>query len=70
MSTTVHNSRMTALRLCMGALQVYNMATAAGVTEAADYAKSIAPVNLIRALLPHTTDAQRDELRSSLSQIQ
>ena len=52
------------------ALQVYKMATAAGVTEAADYAKSIAPVNLIRALLPHTTDAQRDALRSSLSEIQ
>ena len=50
--------------------QVYNMATVAGVTEAADYAKSIAPVNLIRALLPHTTDAQRDELRNSLGQIQ
>ena len=50
--------------------QVYSMATAAGVTEAADYAKSIAPVNLIRALLPHTTDAQRAELLSSLKQIQ
>ena len=55
---------------CVGARQVYNMATAAGMTEAAEYAKSIAPVNLIRALMPHTSDAQRAELLSSLHQIQ
>jgi hypothetical protein len=45
------------------------MATSAGAMEAADYARQIAPVNLIRALLPHATDSQRDELRSKLALI-
>ncbi len=45
------------------------MATSAGATEAAEYARQIAPVNLIRALLPHTTDAQRDDLRNKLALI-
>lgn len=45
------------------------MATAAGATEAAEYARQIAPVNLIRALLPHATDSQRDQLRNKLALI-
>jgi hypothetical protein len=45
------------------------MATAAGATEAADYAKQIAPINLMRALLPHAADAQREQLRAELGQI-
>lgn len=45
------------------------MATAAGATEAAEYARQIVPVNLVRNLLPHATDTQRDQLRSKLALI-
>lgn len=50
-------------------VQVHKIASAAGATEAADYAKQIAPINLMRALLPHATDVQREQLRAELAQI-
>ncbi len=45
------------------------MANAAGAMEAADYARQIVPVNLVRNLLPHATDPQREQLRAKLALI-
>ncbi len=50
-------------------LQVFTMATASGATEAAEYARAIVPVNLVRNLLPHATDSQREQLRAKLGLI-
>ena len=48
-------------------VQVYRAAQAAGAREAADYARAIVPVDLIRAVLPHLTDLRREELRATLN---
>ncbi|EIE24972.1 hypothetical protein COCSUDRAFT_83665 [Coccomyxa subellipsoidea C-169] len=50
-------------------VEVFTMATASGATEAAEYARAIVPVNLVRNLLPHATDFQREQLRAKLGMI-
>ncbi|CAL8464049.1 g3584 [Coccomyxa elongata] len=50
-------------------VEVFTMANAAGAMEAADYARQIVPVNLVRNLLPHATDPQREQLRAKLALI-
>ena len=41
----------------------------AGAVEAAQYAKQIVPIGLIRASLPHASEAQREQIRSTLVQL-
>jgi len=47
--------------------QVYRAAQVAGALEAAEYARAIVPVDLIRAVLPHLTEPRREQLRATLS---
>jgi len=46
---------------------VYRAAQVAGALEAAEYARAIVPVDLIRAVLPHLTEPRREQLRATLS---
>lgn len=46
---------------------MYRAAQAAGAQEAADYARAIVPVDLIRAVLPHLTEPRREQLRATLN---
>lgn len=46
--------------------QIYQQA---GAPEAAQYAKDIMPVGLIRGSLPHANVPQREQLRTTLSQL-
>ncbi|KAK9831530.1 hypothetical protein WJX81_006306 [Elliptochloris bilobata] len=48
-------------------LEVYRAAQAAGAQEAAEYARAIVPVDLIRAVLPHLTELRRERLRDTLN---
>ena len=41
----------------------------AGAPEAAQYARDIMPVGVIRGALPHANEYQRDQLRTLLSQL-
>ncbi|KAL3158886.1 hypothetical protein ABBQ32_011601 [Trebouxia sp. C0010 RCD-2024] len=49
--------------------ELYKHATAQGIHEAADYTRGIVPVNVIRATLPHATEAQRDNMRRYLQEL-
>ena len=49
--------------------QVDRLASAAGAADAAAYARAIVPVNIIRAMLPHASVAQRDALREPIAAL-
>eukprot|EP00873_Tetraselmis_striata_P017234 jgi/Tetstr1/437498/TSEL_026177.t1 len=50
-------------------LQVFHAAKARGVEEGIRYARAIVPIPLVRAAILHSTEAQRDELRSCLAEL-
>jgi hypothetical protein len=49
--------------------EVWKMAVEMGSPDAADFARSMLPINLIRNTLPHATEAQRETLRAMLAAL-
>lgn len=50
-------------------LQVFRTAKAQGIVEGMQYARSVIPVKVVRAIILHCSETQRNELRSSLSEL-
>lgn len=60
---------MTVRLLVEHAISVVFVLMQAGAAMAAQYAKQIVPIGLIRTCLPHATEEQRDEIRQILAKL-
>lgn len=48
-------------------MSVHKMAKSQGADRAAEQARSIVPINLVRASLHHTTEQQKESMRAALN---
>ena len=55
--------------LLLAHMRALQQAAKAAGWEASAQARAAVPINLIRAALPHATEAQREALKASLSHI-